>query len=190
MNFKFQISSGHKYGGVIASEIQTNMNRVSIYQKYNVKFNDRFYITANNDLPFVIEYEGTTMGKLIGMEERKDIVSEVICNSKSSLPSLSVCMFPKRALLQCSEIQVRLPELINVFESGDENDLCCVIDATGLFPTYRQSARECTVGADLPTLKREVNGFKVKLVDENGFGLQFNKETIFSMMFRIELDDL
>jgi hypothetical protein len=178
--FKFTIPVGWKYAGAIASEIEKNMNRISIYQKYNVKFeNDRFCIISNNDLPFVIRSEGTTIWKQIGMEEHKDAQSRII-------EGRSVCFFPNKSSLMASEIQIRLPELVQIYESSGIGDLCSVIDATGLFPVYRhEPSRECTVGTDLPTLTSTVNGMKVKLVDDNGIGIQFGEGIHFSIMFKI-----
>ena len=156
------------------SAIQTAINSAGS-QAYTVTLNtvsNCITISTSGNKSFTILFS-STLAPALGMT----------ANISSSSKSIT---FPLQMnLLSVIEIQIRLPNLINVQESNqNECDILFSIPLSG-FSQGDQISSTNSASTELAIMTDTLAGMTVSVVDQNGYSVEFSQNTPWTLSFRI-----
>jgi hypothetical protein len=147
-------------------------------QTYTISVNyvtEQFTITGSAK-NFTIYYAGTTLAPLIGLTA--DITST----------SNALTFQTPMDLLPTTEIQIRLPNLIQNYETSRTNlnqDLLAVCSLSGY--QYGDMIRENNASVISATIVSQIHQLTLSLVDDTGYSPDWNPAIPMSFVLRVEL---
>lgn len=122
---------------------------------------------------FSIILTGSTANNLIGLTS--NISSTLIAPFTLTFQDLI-------DLLPIKEIQVRIPDLLQTVESGNNSSICSAISLSGF--SFGSEISTSQSGVDVELQKKTLNEITISIVSQDGFSPEVD-ELIFSLSFQI-----
>ena len=130
-------------------------------------------ITSDSSTAFSLLLAGSTIAGLIGLTSNLTSTNKVI-----TLENFD--MLPVKSL------QIRLPQLVRTYESGDytsTNDFVMLVSLSQY--SYNDMMENNNPSVELETLSSTINNITVSIVDSNGYTPYFSPNSPLEFVFRV-----